>query len=123
MAIHHITLRGAMGGSTQTISNLPSGAYSVTVTSIEGCSGMDDYTIQGTPEIVIDASIDSVTCFSLSDGRIDLDLSGGNPPLDIAWDNGSNSTILNNLPADDYTVTITDDTGCSKEQTFTVHQT
>ena len=110
------------GDSTQTITDLASGTYMVTITSFEGCTGMDTYTIAGNPEITISEEIDSVSCFDLSNGRIMIELEGGTPPLDIQWSNGSNSTILNNLNAGEYTVSITDDIGCTKEQTYTVYE-
>ncbi len=108
--------------STQTISNLAAGDYSVTVTSSEGCSGTASASIENNLPILINGTVTHVTCNGFSNGSISVTASGGTPPFNILWPNGSNSTILNNLQAGGYAVTITDAVGCSKVKSFTVNQ-
>jgi len=61
------------------------------------------------------------TSDSLShDGSLSLHLSG-NSPFMVQWSNGSTDSVLQNLAAGDYSVTVTDSFGCRITETFTVH--
>lgn len=46
--------------------------------------------------------------------------SGGPQPYTFLWSTGSSSTSVSNLPAGTYSVSVTDGTGCSTSQTFTI---
>lgn len=63
------------------------------------------------------------TSDSLShDGSIALSISG-NAPFAIAWSTGSTDSILQNLTAGNYSLTVTDAFGCTVTQSFTVNVT
>ncbi|MFM8486382.1 MAG: SprB repeat-containing protein, partial [Bacteroidota bacterium] len=47
---------------------------------------------------------------------------GGVLPYSFNWNNGSNSTILQNIGAGTYTVTITDNQNCTASQSYSVQQ-
>jgi len=54
-------------------------------------------------------------------GRIVIDVTGAEQPLNIAWSNGvMNTNEISNLVADTYSVTVTDATGCSVTEFFEV---
>ena len=110
------------GDTTQTIKGLAPGAYAATVTSSEGCIGMDSTKIDPNPPITISANVNNVTCFGFSNGSINVAIGGGTSPLSILWSNGSNSTIRNNLSAGNYPLTITDGVGCTRLDTISVQQ-
>ena len=57
--------------------------------------------------------ITNVTCFGGSDGSVDLEVNGGNPPFIYNWSNGSSTQDLTNLSSAVYTVNITDSTNCT----------
>jgi gliding motility-associated-like protein len=57
------------------------------------------------------------SCPELNDGAIDLFVGGGTSPYQYEWSNGATSESLENLPADNYTVIVTDANGCQKEKT------
>jgi gliding motility-associated-like protein len=81
------------------------------------CDTVIDVTVVVTPDILIQSVVDW-NC--LTYGSIDLDLSGVSPFM-IAWSNGvTGDSILTGLDAGDYSVLITDDNGCSVEDTFSV---
>ena len=71
------------------------------------------------PGVHLSYSITDASSQSSSDGAINLTISGGTPPFSFAWSNGATTEDINNLATGEYTVTITDDTGC--EQTSTIH--
>ncbi|MBK8488654.1 MAG: PQQ-dependent sugar dehydrogenase [Chitinophagales bacterium] len=51
-------------------------------------------------------------------GAINLETIEGVDPISIEWSTGSTDSELNNLLPGDYTVTVTDGTGCVREQTI-----
>ena len=55
----------------------------------------------------------NVSCNSGSDGSIDITVSGGTGSYDYSWSNGENLEDISNLTAGTYSVTATDENGCS----------
>jgi gliding motility-associated-like protein len=53
-----------------------------------------------------------VLCYNGSDGSIQLNISGGQSPYIVAWDNGNSGAELFDLSAGTYVADITDDNGC-----------
>ncbi len=102
------------GQTTQDISNLTAGSYSVTITDANGCTQTDTYVV-GEPlplSIVFGAS--NTSCFGGNDGSITANVSGGTPLYTYLWNNtGGNSSLELNLSAGYHSVTITDALGCS----------
>ena len=52
------------------------------------------------------------TCFGDDDGSITLHVTGGLPPYDFVWANGSIDSVSNGLATGYHVFTITDDNGC-----------
>ena len=110
------------GDTTQVINGLSEGNYTITVSSSEGCSNVASAKIDLNPPLTFNANVNHVSCFGLSNGSINVAIGGGTSPLSILWNNGSNSTIRNNLSAGNYSFTITDGKGCTLADTITVEQ-
>ncbi len=108
--------------SNEDLSTLPAGTYSVTVTDSKGCTSNTSVTLTQAPEIILTSVTTDVTCFGSSTGAINLSVSGGAAPYTYSWTNASTSQDLTNLLAGDYTVTVSDSKGCSKNLTVTVAQ-
>lgn len=72
--------------------------------------------------ITLNAVVDSITCYNAKDGSIQLNLQGGTIPYAIMWGSGSNSTTQTNLGPGTYSVSVTDNVGCSAQGTFTLSQ-
>ncbi len=103
--------------TTQTISGLSVGVYSVTITDALNNTAEGTTIVSQPPVINKSVIVTDVTCNGLSDGAIDLTVSGGFPPYTYDWDNdgiGDNDDPedLLNIPAGLYNVTITDALGC-----------
>lgn len=64
--------------------------------------------------------ITSPLCHNSSDGSIDLTVDVANNPYSINWSNSATTDDIQNLIAGDYTVTITDDDGCSTSEIYSV---
>jgi len=106
--------------TTTSISNLSSGNYSLTVTDNYGCTSLWSGAVLGAGSPSANFTVIDVTCFGFTDGSIASSASGGNPPYAYLWSNGSTASGISNLPAGSYSVTITDQSGCTAFYTQTV---
>src|ERR1043165_658768 len=105
------------GVVSQDRANLVAGTYTVTASNTVGCSVSASY-IVGTPASTITSSAtnNAVTCNGGSNGNINLIPSGGATPYVFAWSNAATTEDLNNIAAGSYTVTITDNNGCTADR-------
>ncbi|MEM8906367.1 MAG: gliding motility-associated C-terminal domain-containing protein [Bacteroidota bacterium] len=107
---------------TEVVENgsLSAGTYALVVTNDDGCfAGQANFTVLEPEVLTLQAGVQDATCEQL--GQIHLTASGGTGELSYAWSgNVSSANTANNLPAGTYTVTITDDNGCSLVESFTV---
>lgn len=71
----------------------------------------------GCSKPVLGTSVTNATC---GNGTIDLSVSGGTPGYTYAWSNGPTTQDISGLTAGTYTVTVTDNNGCTKTTTATV---
>ncbi len=106
------------GETTQDLSDLAAGDYTITITDASGCTTTNTFTVTE-PSNAISGSVsqvNNVTCFDDNDGSFTATASGGTSPYTYSIDNGTNtqsSGLFENLPADNYTVLITDSNGCT----------
>ena len=115
------TYEWAPGGqTTQDISNLPPGTYSVTVSAGGSCTETAEFTVEDNPnEPQLNAQTVSTTC-DLSNGSINLSVSGGVAPYTFQWGSGQTTEDISNIPAGTYTVTVSGANGCTAELEVTV---
>lgn len=57
--------------------------------------------------------LSGVSCHGLSDGALQMNVSGGTTPYSFEWSNGAFLAVNSNLTAGFYSVTVTDFAGCS----------
>ncbi|WP_064497411.1 Ig-like domain-containing protein [Dokdonia donghaensis] len=111
------------GATTQDISGLAAGTYSVVVTDSYGCTfEIDAIVTQPTNPLSATADTTNVACFGESTGGIDLAPEGGTEPYTFVWSNGATTEDISNLEAGSYTVTVVDANSCEVEGTFSVEQ-
>jgi hypothetical protein len=109
------------GATSQTVNNLPSGSYTVTVTDANGCTDQMSVTItQPQSSLVTTATQVNVLCFGNPSGSIDLSVSGGTGPYVYSWSNGSTTQDISNLAGGSYTGTVTDVLGCTASTSVTI---
>ncbi len=100
------------GASGSGISGLAAGIYGLTVTDANLCIFETTASIsdEGGPEP--DATVVNPACSGQSTGAIDVDIAGGTPPFDFSWNNGANTQNIGNLPAGNYSLTVSDANAC-----------
>lgn len=98
------------------------GVYTFTWTEDNGngCVSSDDveitFSLMSIPAVITDASCGN------SDGQIVVAPQGGVAPYTYSWTSGGTGAVESNLGPGNVTVTVTDDTDCSLDSTFTVSQ-
>lgn len=110
------------GGTTTntTITSLAAGNYTVTVTDAYGCTANRSTSISTVSGFSFSQVIIPDSC-SRGKGKITLTTSGGISPFQYQWTGStSSSNVAQNLVAGNYTVTVTDNSGCTSSSNFTV---
>ena len=104
------------GGNGPTASGLAPGNYTVTVTDSKTCFENINVVIANAtmPNISITNKKDA-SCFGLSDGSATALAAAGNVPYMYSWNTvpAQNTATAINLAAGSYTVTVTDNNGCT----------
>lgn len=111
------------GGTTANPkTGLSSGTYIVTVTDANSCtSSASAYLSQPDSLIATITSTVPTTCFGSSDGQATVQVTGGTANYTYAWSIGaSTSATANDLPAGNWTVTVTDANNCTTSTNLTV---
>ena len=101
---------------------LSAGNYDVVVTDANGCYQIFNYTINNPIEVNVNSNINNVSCFGISDGSIDLLVSGGSSPYSYSWSNGDTLQDIDSLIAGNYTVFVTDSIGCVVDTSILISQ-
>ncbi len=110
------------GATTQSITGLPAGTYTVTVTDENGngCEVNGSVTISQPALLSLSATAIPESLPGAGDGSIDLTVSGGTTPYSYLWSNGETTQDIQNLTAGTYTVTVTDENSCTASLSVTV---
>ena len=110
------------GSSTQTISGLAAGSYSVTVTDLNGCTAASTFSpsVYMRP-LTLSVSTIADTCSS-SHGRatVSVSSSGNALPYTYSWAAGMNTQTISNILNGSYVVSVTDANGCQNNITAIV---
>lgn len=101
---------------------LTAGTYTLTITDANQCVLTQSTTIApSTSPSVTNVNIQNLTCSGSANGSISLQVSGGVSPYTYQWNNNVSTTgSATSLNAGNYTVTITDQAGCTTSATYSV---
>jgi gliding motility-associated-like protein len=102
------------GATSEDVSNLLAGIYSVTVTDANNCSINYSVTItQPLQPLTLSITKTDALCVGGLQGTTNLTISGGTAPYTQIWNNNQTAEDLANLVAGYYYATVTDNNGCS----------
>ena len=103
------------------INNLCNGIYDVSITDgLDSTIVLSGLEILSPEPIIVSAVISDESCFEQNDGQIELQLSGGQGALDIDWSNNEPGSYISNLAPANYSLTITDENGCTLDSSFVI---
>lgn len=111
-------------GLTSTTQNsfneLEVGLYEILITDGLGCAISESYLLEGTGDIqiIIDDVVESSA--SESNGMIDISILGGNGPYTYEWSNGDSTEDISGISAGEYTVIVSDNSGCQNILSITL---
>lgn len=109
------------GSTTDQLSGLSSGTYSVTVTDSSNCSASINIDVVDPDTLVVGTqnSTNPSNC-GANDGLARASVTGGVSPYSYFWSNGQNQRDNINLSTGTYDVTVTDALGCVRTGTVTL---
>jgi gliding motility-associated-like protein len=93
---------------------VPAGVYTVNVLDLNSCTAQGNVTLTD-PSTLTTSFINKqeITCANAIDGSVEVQVSGGTPPVSFTWSNSATTSLVNNLAPGAYQVTTSDNNGCS----------
>ena len=118
MAYNYLWSNAATNAS---ITGVIAGNYTVTITDANGCTATNNNMVSEPTSLVASASpANNVSCNGLSDAAAQVTATGGTGSYTYVWNNGTTSDMTVNIPAGTYSVTITDQNGCTDSSSTTI---
>lgn len=107
------------GSTTSQITIFFGGTYSITVTNPNGCTDVDEVSYFF-DQVGVTPSQANLACFGDSNGVALVFPAIGQSPFSYEWDDGDTLYTNNQLTAGNYSITVTDNLGCTVVQEFTI---
>lgn len=108
------------GDTTAVVTDAVSGKYLVFVTDSRGCEASTIARVTAPSDMYVDGKIHHPACRGAANGSIELKVTGGEAPYMYKWSTGATTPVLNAIPAGAYSVIVSDQSGCSFFQSFTL---
>jgi gliding motility-associated-like protein len=106
---------GSWGGNVATVTGLPQGNYTVTVTDANQCVAVAVASVAQPAQMKHVPDVKPVNC-NMSNGAITITESGGTSPYTYKWSTPlGNGNMATGLSTGNYTVTVTDQHGCTDQ--------
>lgn len=106
--------------TSEDISKLLPGTYSVTVEDIIGCTTTESFEITAPDSIYVSMDVTDASCGE-NDGGATVLANGGTGLFSYQWTTGDSVPVVDSLSSGIYVVTVTDEIGCSETAIATVN--
>jgi gliding motility-associated-like protein len=117
------------GQNTEDVSGLTANTYTLTITDNNGCVNAANYLVaEPLTSVAVSTTAVDVLCNGGTNGSIDATVGGGTPGYTFMWSNLVNGVLpfttedINNVPAGNYTITVTDTRGCQAQASQVIAQ-
>jgi hypothetical protein len=115
------------GAASSEINNLAAGLYTVNVTDVNGCFAKHEVTLKQAPPLILSLKATPVSCAGAANGNITGEVKNGTAPFYWSFSGpksgapmSAGNLWLENLPAGEYKITVTDANKCAQTQTVIV---
>jgi len=108
------------GCTTSSCSGLGAGSYTVDVTDANFCTVTVGGSLTDPLPLVLNVTSTDVSCFGFCNGSANVVVAGGTTPYTYSWSNGDNGQNTDSLCNGSYTVTVTDNKGCTASSSATI---
>jgi len=115
------------GATDSVLAAIPAGVYTATITDALGCR--DTVFAEVTQPTLLELSVSSsdfngygVPCFGATSGSASATAIGGTPGYAYSWSNSHTGDAATGLPTGSYTITATDQNGCTAQVAFALAQ-
>ena len=109
------------GATTESISNVPAGSYSLTVSDNGECVSVSTVVVSQPDNLQLSLTATAQSSFDTNDGSATATTTGGTTPYTFAWSNGADTPVIEGLAPGNYSLTLTDANGCTQISTVTVN--
>jgi len=106
---------------TETATGLCAGNYTVSVTDFTGCVSTASITLADPPELLVNSTFQPSNCFGACNGTAEATATGQSP-FTYSWNTVpvQNTALASGLCEGNYTVTVTDASGCTATTSVTL---
>lgn len=113
------------GQTTAKVTGLETGNYTVIISDALGCSVEKQFTLTNQSNLALTILENrAVSCSGQADGGVSLGVTGENGNYNIKWSDGVEGILQRkDLKAGTYTITTTDESGCSASVSVSVEET
>jgi len=119
---HYFWSPGPISQTDSLAQGLAAGLYRVSVIDARGCIAETTVTIGEPAVLKISVLKTDVPCFGQNAGSASAQASGGTSPYQYQWDNGAQTTAIENIAAGVVLLTVTDENGCTQTGSATIRQ-
>jgi hypothetical protein len=121
-AVGNVDVTWSSGLTGAAITDVCAGEYTATATDESGCTVIGNYTIDSPEAITLEVTSEEILCFE-GTTTIEVVTSGGTGSFDYFLNEVlQTSSTFNGIAAGAYTVSVTDENGCTGEVSETIEQ-
>lgn len=95
------------------LANLSEGTYKILIKDKNNNTTEAVYTLSYPEELKLNITANTISCYNSNSGILSALVTGGTGNYSYQWSNGETTPTIKNLPADKYTLLITDGKGCN----------
>ncbi len=111
--VGNFTYQWSNGSNSSTATNLSSGNYTLLATDASGCDADTTIAVGQPPLLGLSTTASNETCSGTGNGSAKVTALSGTAPYSYSWSTGSTADSAVALTSGSYTVTVSDNNGCS----------